>query len=347
MIRFTSDYVACAHPKLMAALAADNLNEYAGYGEDERCEAAVELLRGVCKAPKTEIHFVVGGTQANLLATVAALRPHQGVLAADSGHISRHEVGAVEAAGHEILELPSSHGKLAAGQIRTAVKEHFESPDQHHMVQPKLVYISHPTEYGTLYTAKELKEISAACRENDLLLYVDGARMGYGLVAEGAEITLPMLAEYSDCFTIGGTKVGAMFGEAMVFTSAEYARDFRYLMKQRGGMLAKGWLLGFQYQVLFEGGEDCPYLEGSRNAIRLGGMLAKALEGYGIPMLMPPATNQIFPILSDAQVAAMREKYIFEDWERVDESHMGVRFCMAWNTRQADVEQLIEDLGKL
>ncbi|MDL2293490.1 low specificity L-threonine aldolase [Ruminococcaceae bacterium OttesenSCG-928-D13] len=349
MIRFTSDYIATCHPAILDALAAGNFDPQPGYGKDAHCAEAADLARALCRAPNAAVHFVGGGTQANMLACTAAMRPHQTVLAVETAHIFQHETGAIEAAGHKVTALPGTLGKISAEQVRRAVEDHNTSPDYDQIVKPKMVYISHPTEYGTLYTAAELRALRDVCREFNLILYADGARLGYGLCAKGTDVDLPLLAECCDAFTIGGAKLGAMFGEAIVITDKNSLlnEDFRLIMKQRGAMLSKGWVLGVQFKTMLAGGEEGLYFSGARHAIKLAGRLAEGFEKHGIPLLMPPATNQIFPVISHEKLDKLGEKYLFEEWEPVDEGHRAVRFCTSWSTREEDVEALLADLAGL
>lgn len=247
MILFNSDYTEGAHPKIMQRLMETNLEQTVGYGEDEYCETARDAIRKACDAPEADVHFLVGGTQANFTVISSALRSFQGVLCADSGHINVHETGAVEATGHKVLALPGTDGKINAKQVKEAFELHWKDDAHEHIVQPKMVYISHPTELGTLYTKAELEALHDVCQECGLYLYLDGARMGYGLAAPGTDVTLADVARYCDVFYIGGTKVGALFGEAVVICNPLLKPDFRYCIKQHGGMLAKGRLLGVQF----------------------------------------------------------------------------------------------------
>ena len=244
MIQFQCDYEEGACPQILKRLVETNLEQTPGYGEDVYCEAARAKIRALCAKEDAEVQFLVGGTQTNMTVIASILRPHQGVLAADTGHINVHETGAVEATGHKVLALPSKEGKITGQQIKEYYDLHWSDESREHIVQPKMVYISHPTEVGTLYTKNELENISTVCKECGLYLFLDGARMGYGLMAPGTDVTLPDIAKCCDVFYIGGTKVGALFGEAVVITNPCLKQDFRYCIKQKGGMLAKGRLLG-------------------------------------------------------------------------------------------------------
>ena len=251
MIYFNSDYLEGAHPAVMARLMETNMVQTVGYGEDEYCETAREKIKLACQAPEADVHFLVGGTQTNTTVIAAILRPWQGVLSAVSGHINCHEAGAIESTGHKVITLPTNNGKITAQQVRDYVEWHKNDESTEHIVQPGMVYISHPTEGGTLYSKAELTALYDTCKQYSLPLFIDGARLGYGLVADGSDITLPELARLCDVFYIGGTKVGALFGEAVVIMNEALKKDFRFIMKQRGGRLAKGRLLGIQFDALF------------------------------------------------------------------------------------------------
>ena len=343
MLRFDSDYTQGAAPEILRRLTETNLEQTPGYGEDRYCDAAREKIRALVERPDAAVHFLVGGTQTNLTVIAAALRPHQGVLAAETGHISNHETGAIEAGGHKVLPLPSGDGKITAGQIEAAVAAHWADATHEHQVQPAMVYLSQPTEQGTLYTLAELEAISAACRRLGLLLYVDGARLGYGLAAPGNDVTAADLARLTDAFYIGGTKVGALFGEAVVLTREELKRDFRYIIKQRGGMLAKGRLLGLQFDTLLT---DGLYLRLSRHAVELAMELRRAFEERGVPLRYDSRTNQQFPILTRAQHDALAAHYAFSPWGTLGEK-LVVRFCTSWATEPEAVAALSADIRRL
>ena len=338
MIYFNSDYLEGAHPKVMALLQETNMVQTGGYGEDAYCEKARELIRGACQAPEAMVQFLVGGTQTNMTVISAALRPHQGVICAHTGHINVHETGSIESYGHKVLALPSEDGKLTADQVREYVKTHRADPACEHMVQPGMVYISHPTEVGTSYTKQELTALSQACREMGLYLFLDGARLAYGLAADDNDLYLPDIAALCDVFYIGGTKCGALMGEAVVITQDALKTDFRYIIKQKGGMLAKGRLLGLQFMALFE---DGLYEELGRYAIRLADKLREAIAEMGIPFYQQNTTNQIFVILEDSQVAALSQQFSLSFTERVDENHSVMRICTSWATTEEHVDALI------
>ena len=339
MVRFSCDYSEGAHPRLLERLAQLNLEQFPGYGEDAVCDEARATIRGLCQAPEAQVQFLVGGTQANFTLIAAALRPHQGVLAAQTGHIAAHESGAVVATGHKVLTLPSADGKITADQIARACRDHWNDSNHEHLVQPGMVYVSLPTENGTIYSLAELTAISRVCRAEGLTLYVDGARLGCALAA--GDVQLPDLARLCDAFTIGGTKLGALFGEALVITSPALARDFRYIIKQRGGMLAKGWLLGAQFQTLLA---DGLYLAIARQEVAQALRIRAALEQAGYPLRYDSPTNQQFPILPDDQLARLEQDFSFSFWEKMDETHSAVRICTSWATRDADVDALIAAL---
>lgn len=344
MIQFQCDYTEGAHPAILNRLAETNFEQTAGYGEDIYCAGAREKIRSLCECPEAEVHFLVGGTQANFTVISAALRPHQGVIAAESGHINVHETGAVEATGHKVLALPSADGKLTAEQVKTCIAGHWEDENHEHMVQPGLVYISHPTENGTLYSKEELEALKAVCDESGVPLFLDGARLGYGLMSEASTLKLSDIARLTDVFYIGGTKVGALFGEAVVITALALAKDFRYLIKQHGGMLAKGRLLGLQFDTLFT---DGLYFQISKHADELAMQLKAAFVRKGYPLHFDSYTNQQFPVLPDAHIEKLKEKYGFAFWERIDDMHSAVRFCTSWATTREAVEALIIDIGNL
>lgn len=344
MIYFNNDYAEGCHQKVLEALAGTNMEQTPGYGEDEYCAKAAGKIRALCGREDAAVHFLVGGTQANLTVIDAALRPHQGALCAVSGHINGHETGAVEATGHKVLTVPSADGKITAAQVERVVLAHRADSSFEHTVQPKLVYISNPTELGTLYTLAELEALSDTCHKLGLYLFLDGARLGYGLAAMGNDVTLPDIARLCDVFYIGGTKVGALFGEAVVMGNPVLAEDFRYLIKQHGGMLAKGRLLGVQFDALMT---DGLYFEIAAHADRLADKLRETFHRLNIPFLVPGITNQLFPILPDAVLEKLSEKYVFCEQERVDETHRAVRFCTSWATRPEAVDALCADLCRL
>ena len=343
MILFHNDYSEGCHEKVLEKLMATNLEQTPGYGEDFYCAKAAELIRKQC-GEEVYVQFLVGGTQANMTVIAAALRHHQGAICADSGHIHVHETGAVEATGHKCIALPSREGKISAKQVEDYVLNHRADPSFEHMAQPKLVYISNPTEWGTLYTLNELKAMSAVCHKLGLYLFVDGARLGYGLMASGNDVTMADLARLCDVFYIGGTKVGALFGEAVVISNPEIAQDFRYHIKQRGGMLAKGRLLGVQFCALME---NDLYFEISAHADRLADKLRACFSELGYPFFMENTTNQLFPILPKTVREKLAEKYTFIEMDPVDDDRRACRFCTSWATREENVDALCADLKRI
>ncbi len=341
MILFNSDYTEGAHPRLMERLMETNLEQTVGYGEDAYCEEAREAIRRVCEAPNADVHFLVGGTQTNFTVISLALRSYQGVICADTGHINVHETGAVEATGHKVLALPGTDGKITAEQVKEAYALHWSDESREHIVQPKMVYISHPTELGTLYTKTELQALHDVCKECGLYLFLDGARLGYGLMAPGTDVTLPDIAALCDVFYIGGTKVGALFGEAVVICNPELKNDFRYGIKQHGGMLAKGRLLGVQFLELFK---DGLYFEIAKHAIDMAMLLKNELTKKGYHFYMDSVTNQQFIIIDDKKLEEIREKYGVTYQMRCDDTHSVIRLCTSWATREEDVKALLEDM---
>jgi threonine aldolase len=343
MLRFECDYAEGCHPSILAALAATNDEQTAGYGLDPHCDHARALIRSACAAPDADVHFLVGGTQANTTVIAAALRPYQGALCAVTGHIHCHETGAVEATGHKVLPLPSDDGKITAAQVKAAYDAHWNDGNHEHVVQPGLVYLSHPTENGTTYSLDELTAISQVCRECGLTLFLDGARLAYGLAAQ-PDLTLPDIARLCDVFYIGGTKVGALFGEAVVITKPELKRDFRYFIKRHGGMLAKGRLLGIQFECLMK---DGLYFELGQRAVGQALRLQAVFKEKGIPLRYDSPSNQQYPIFSDEILGKLGEKYAFSFWEKTDETHTAVRVCTSWHTTEEQVDALIADLKSL
>ena len=344
MLYFHNDYNALCHPAVLQYMKDLEGQAYPGYGTDEICHCAAERIRNLCKADHAAVHFLVGGTQTNLTVIAAALRPHQAVIGAETAHINVHETGAIEATGHKVIALQSENGKLTAEQVEQAVRQQRLSDDAEHIAQPKMVYISNSTEVGTVYALRELEKLSDVCRKYGLYLFMDGARLGYALTARDNDVTVADLARLCDVFYIGGTKVGAMFGEAVVITNPAIGEDFRYLIKQRGGMLAKGWLLGAQFDALLK---DDLYFTIAEHANRLADRIRSALSDIGCDMMIPGSTNQIFPILSDSALAELGKEFTFSEMGRVDAHHRAVRFCTSWASREADVEKLCAAIRNL
>jgi threonine aldolase len=341
MLSFSCDYNEGAHPKILEKLVMTNFEQTEGYGEDKYCKKAICIIKEKCNCQEADVHFFVGGTQTNLTVIAAALRPHQGVISAGSGHINAHESGAIEATGHKVLVVPSSDGKIAAYQIQEVCDSHYNDTTHEHMVQPKMVYISNPTEIGSIYSKAELTSLSETCRKNKLLLYMDGARLGYALCAEENDLDLHTITQLCDVFYIGGTKIGALFGEALVICNEELKSDFRYLIKQKGGLLSKGRLLGLQFITLFE--EDL-YYKMSEHANEMAKLIKEACKKKGYAFLSESVTNQQFPILPDIVLEKLKQKYEYSYWQRVNENHSAVRFCTSWATEKEAVLQLITDI---
>lgn len=344
MIRFNNDYNHGAHPSILDALQETNQTAFGGYGLDEYCRAASEEIKKYLDCPDAAIHFMIGGTQVNYTVIACALRPYQSVLCADTGHIHVHETGAVENTGHKITALPSVNGKITAAQIEAEAVAYETSTVPEHITQPKMVYISFPTEYGTLYSLQELEDISKVCRSHGLYLFVDGARMAYGLAAAGNDVTLADLARLTDVFYIGGTKCGTLFGEAVVIINPSLKPDFRSFIKQNGAMLAKGWLLGLQFYTLFK---DGLYFEIAKQAVTYALQIRDAFAAKGISSYIESTTNQQFVVLENSIMNRLAENYIYEFEGTVDENHSIVRFCTAWSTLPEEVDALIADIAKL
>ena len=347
MIRFDSDYIEGAHPSILEALLRSNYEQHAGYGCDSYCDRARDIIREHCKDFSLGVQFLVGGTQANVTVIDAFLRSYQGVISADSGHINVHETGAPEATGHKVIALPSKDGRLTVEQIAECYHSHWNDHSHEHTVQPGMVYLSCPAENGLIYTKAELDAMSEFCHAHGLYLFVDGARLGYGLMSDECDFTLADLARLCDVFYIGGTKVGALFGEAVVFKDEEMHRSFRYAIKQHGGMLAKGRLLGIQFVELLQGGDECLYFRLARHANEQAARIREAFEKKGIPMWIPSRTNMQFPILTKEQQKALSSKYVSEFWGTYDECRDVVRFCTSWATKSGNVDALCRDIEEL
>ena len=344
MYSFLNDYSEGAHPKILDMLCKSNLEQTPGYGVDPYWDRARALILNAIGRQDVDVHFLVGGTQTNMTAIAAFLRPHQAALAAVSGHINVHETGAIEATGHKVMPLPSDDGKITAEQIEACVLGHRNDPTFEHITQPKLVYISDSTEVGTVYTKSELRAISEVCKRLDLILFVDGARLGSALTSAQNDLTLADLAELCDAFYIGGTKCGALFGEAVVIANPQLKPDFRYSIKQNGGMLAKGRLLGIQFLTLFE---DDLYYDICRSANEQAYRIAEACREAGFPFFAESPTNQQFPIFPNRLLDRLKEKYVYSTWAKVDEGHTAIRLCTSWATRDEAVEQLTADIRAL
>lgn len=337
MLFFENDYCEGAHPSILKRLADTNMEKLPGYGEDHYCAEAKEKLRKACACPEADIFFLVGGTQTNAVVIGSLLKRYEGVITAQTGHINGHEGGAIEFTGHKVLTLPQREGKLCAVELQNYLQDFYAESSFTHMVFPGMVYISHPTEYGTLYSKRELQDIAAVCREYQLPLFLDGARLGYGLASAGTDVTLEDIARCTSVFYIGGTKVGALCGEAVVFTKQAPAHFFT-MMKQQGAVLAKGRLLGIQFDTLFT---DDLYLEISRNAIETADRLKEALKAKNYRLLMDSPTNQIFVILENDKMRKLGEQVQFGVWEKYDDTHTVIRFATSWATKMSEIEELI------
>ena len=341
---FNCDYNEGAYPPILRRMEETNLCQSIGYSEDEYCDEARNIIRGLCGASDAAVHFLVGGTQTNLTVISAALRPHQGVISASTGHINVHETGAIEATGHKVLSIHTEDGLLTAEMVEKACADHYGDEAFEHMVQPGMVYISSPSELGTVYSRKALGDLRQVCDKYGLMLYLDGARLGYGMAAAENDIDLPFLYNVCDAFYIGGTKQGALMGEALVIRSEALKKDFRYMIKQKGGMFAKGRLLGIQFLELFR---DGAYFKLAEHADRLADDIRRAFKAKGFKFMVNSGTNQIFVILPDDVIKKLGEKYISSDFGRHDEHHGVQRFCTSWATRPSDVEELVADIMAL
>jgi len=337
---FRNDYSEGAHSRILNALVETNLEQTEGYSTDFYTEKAIDLLKKKIDCEDVDIHLLVGGTQVNLTAISAFLRPHQAAIGADTSHINCHETGAIEATGHKVITMKTDDGKLTVDLVQKVVDTHTDE----HMVQPKLVYISDSTEVGTLYTKSELEQLHKCCRKNNLLLYLDGARLGSALVSEENDLTLADITKLVDAFYIGGTKNGALFGEALVICNNALKENFRYFIKQKGGLLAKGRLLGIQFEELFK---DDLYFDIARHANKMAILLKDALREKGYKFLTDSSTNQQFPILSNDIVEKLSEKYSFNIERVIDKENTAIRLVTSWATNEANVLEFIEDLKNI
>lgn len=335
---FQCDYMEGAHPEILKRLIETNMEKTPGYGQDVYCERAKEKILEACHCPEGEVHLMVGGTQTNSTVIAALLKSYEGVIAADTGHINAHESGAVEYTGHKVLAIPGVNGKLMAEDVKKYVEEFYSNPSYEHIVWPGMVYISHPTEYGTLYTKKELEDLRAVCDMYHLPLFLDGARLGYGLMADRTDVTLEFISKICDVFYIGGTKVGALCGEAVVFQKKNTIPHFFSIIKQHGALLAKGRLLGIQFETLFT---DDLYFKIARHAIDMAMKLKKGFADKGYRFFMDTVTNQQFIVLDDAQLEKLSKVAVFEIWEKLEDGQTVVRFCTSWATREEDVDALL------
>ncbi len=334
MISFENDYSTGAHPRVLEALAATNLEPAPGYGTDRFCASAAERIRAACADDTADVFFLVGGTQTNAVVISSLLAGYEGVIAADTGHIAVHEAGAIEATGHKVIALPEHDGKLQAAEVEAYLEGFYADANYEHMVFPGMVFIAHPSELGTLYSLAELEELSALCRRYEIPLYLDGARLSYGLAAPESDVTLPDIARLTDAFYIGGTKCGALCGEAVVFPRSAMPAHFLTHAKQHGALLAKGRLLGVQFDTLFA---DGLYGEVGRTAIDAAAELRRILSEAGCTFFRESPTNQQFVILENSQMEALAERVRFSFWERVDDTHTAIRFVTSWSTTAEDL----------
>ena len=338
---FSCDYLKGAHPEIMRRMVETNMMKTTGYGLDEVSEAAREKIRKACECPDAMVEFLVGGTQANAVVIGAFLRSYQGVIAAQTGHISVHEAGAIEAGGHKVLTIPQQFGKLSAEDVRQYVEDYYRDVNHEHMVMPGMVYISHPTEYGTLYSRKELADLRAVCEAYGMVLYVDGARLAYALACPENDVTLSDLATYCDVFYIGGTKCGALFGEAVVIPDSKMIPAFFTIIKQNGALLAKGRVLGLQFDTLFT---DGLYEKIGVPAIRSADRIRKALVEKGYQLCFGSPTNQIFCVVENGRLEKLGERAEYSFWEKYDDAHTVIRFATDWGTTPEETDALIEIL---
>lgn len=336
---FTSDYTEGAHPDIMQRLVDTNMEKSAGYGSDEYSESARKKIRAACSAPCADVYFLAGGTQTNAVVIGSALKPYQGVIAAESGHISVHEAGAIEYGGHKVITLPHSNGKITAEAIEETVRQYNEDESREHMVMPGMVYISQPTEQGTLYSLSELESIAAVCKSNNILLYLDGARLAYALACPVNDVSLSDIARLCDMFYIGGTKCGTLFGEAIVIPKHDLIPHMFTMIKQRGALLAKGRIAGIQFDTLFT---DDLYLKIGKNAIETADRIREALTEKGYELVFSSPTNQIFVLLDKADAKRLSENVEMGFWENADNGRVIMRIATSWATQTEEVDRLIE-----
>ena len=344
MVSFESDYIAGAHPEVLRRLTETNAEPLPGYGTDRYCENAKQKIRDAAGIPDAEIAFLAGGTQANAVVISAMLADYEGVIAASTGHISTHEAGAIEYTGHEVLELPQEEGKISAETLEKYLSGYFADENHEHMTFPGMVYLSWPTEYGTLYSRAELESISQICRRYGIPLYLDGARLAYGLMSREADLDLPGIAGLCDVFCIGGTKVGALCGEAVVFTRGNMPNHFLTSMKRRGALLAKGRLAGVQFDALFT---DGLYFRIGRHAIEMAEKMKEILSAHGIPLAIHSPTNQQFPVLENGMLEQLEGKVAYSFWEKQDDNHTVIRLAAGWSTAEEDLRALDAALGEI
>lgn len=344
MVSFESDYIAGAHPEVLKRLTETNLESLPGYGSDKYCESAKEKIKRAVGLPEAEVEFIAGGTQTNAVVISTMLADHEGVVAAKTGHVSAHEAGAIEYTGHEVMEIPQHNGKIDAGELKKFISDFYADDNHEHMTFPGMVYISHPSEYGTLYSKDELEKISSVCHEYGIPLFLDGARLGYGLMSPYTDVTLKDIARLCDVFYIGGTKVGALCGEAVVFTKNNRPRHFLTSVKRRGALLAKGRLLGVQFDALFT---DDLYFRIGKYAMDMAQKMKEIFAKHALPIFIESPTNQQFVILENGQLEKLKKDVAFGFWEKHDDTHTVVRFATSWSTTGEDLKALDEALEAL
>lgn len=337
MLSFENDYNTGAHSKILERLIDTNLETYSGYGNDDYCDSAVRKIKEACHCPEADIYFLVGGTQTNSVVISTMLQNYESVISADTGHINTHEAGAIEYTGHKVITLPHHNGKIEAKELSQYISDFYADETHPHMVFPGMVYISQPSEYGTIYSKKELEDISEVCRTYKIPLFLDGARLGYALNSLENDLSLPDIAKLCDVFYIGGTKVGALCGEAVVFTKNNAPKFFHTMAKQHGALLAKGRLLGIQFDTLFT---DDLYMKISKHAIDMAEKLKQVLKEKGYEFYLESPTNQQFIILENSQMQELSTKVKFSFWEKIDPSHTAVRLVTSWSTTGEDIEKL-------
>ena len=340
MISFRNDYSEGAHPSVLEAISKHNFETTCGYSMDPFCQQAADTVRALTACPDADVHFIVGGTLANSIVISAALRPWEGVIAATTGHINVHETGAIESSGHKVCSIEAPDGKLTPALVREVMRIHCDGKDEH-MVLPRMVYISDATELGTIYTKSELAALHDVCREFGLYLFLDGARMPAALVAEGNDLDITDFGKYCDAYYIGGTKNGLLFGEAVVITNNDLKPHFRNMIKQRGGMFAKGFLFGVQFGAYFP---DGLWLDLARHAVSQAQRIAKAAEEKGYTLYAKSPTNQVFIVLSHEKIAELEQNFAFEAFGHVDDDHEAMRFVCSWATKEESVDELIASL---
>jgi len=337
MLYFESDYTLGSHPKILENLLDTNMQNLSSYGLDCYSERAKEKIKKACNNKKAEVYFLAGGTQTNKIVISSLLKAYEGVIAATSGHIYQHEAGAIEASGHKVLEIDSQDGKIEPAALKKYLEDFYADENHSHMVYPGMVYISHPTEYGTLYSKNELTMLKSVCSKYDIPLYLDGARLGYGIMSDESDLTLEDISNLTDVFYIGGTKVGALCGEAVVFTKENTPKNFVTIIKQNGALLAKGRVLGVQFDTLFT---DDLYFKISKNAIDMANKLKEVLIKKGYKFLINSPTNQQFVILSNDKLEELKKNIALCFWQKIDDNHTAVRFATSWATTEKEIDEL-------